>query len=81
MSNGCCGWFPPPPPPGMDDKNRFGPENRFVGDIEDGKRYPYGVYTKAEADARFVNKNEIPTLDLGLSVENGMLCITYESEG
>ena len=51
MSN-CCGWFPPPPP-GMDDKNRFGPENRFVGDIEDGKRYPFDVYKKAEADERF----------------------------
>ena len=47
MSN-CCGWFPPPPPPDMDDKNRFGPENRFVGDIEDGKRYPFDVYKKSE---------------------------------
>ena len=55
MSN-CCGWFPPPPPPDMDDKNRFGPENRFVGDIEDGKRYPFDVYKKAEADERFAVK-------------------------
>lgn len=55
MSN-CCGWFPPPPPPDMDDKNRFGPENRFVGDIEDGKRYPFDVYKKAEADDRFAVK-------------------------
>ena len=56
MSNGCCGWFPPPPPPDMDDKNRFGPENRFVGDIEDGKRYPFGVYTKEESDERYAVK-------------------------
>ena len=54
MSN-CCGWFPPPPP-GMDDKNRFGPENRFVGDIEDGKRYPFDVYTKEESDERYARK-------------------------
>lgn len=54
MSN-CCGWFPPPPP-GMDDKNRFGPENRFVGDIEDGKRYPFNVYTKEESDERYARK-------------------------
>lgn len=31
-----------------DDKNRFQPENRFVGDIEDGKRYPFDVYKKSE---------------------------------
>lgn len=55
--NNCCGWFPPPPPPDpMDDKNRFQPENRFVGDIEDGKRYPFDVYKKAEADERFAVK-------------------------
>jgi hypothetical protein len=39
-----------------DDKNRFQPENRFVGDIEDGKRYPFDVYKKAEADERFAVK-------------------------
>lgn len=57
MSNGCCGWFPPPPPPpGMDDRNRFSPENQFVGDIEDGKRYPFDVYKKEESDARYAVK-------------------------
>lgn len=58
MSN-CCGWFPPPPP-GMDDKNRFGPENRFVGDIEDGKRYPFDVYKKEETYSKeeVYNKEE-----------------------
>lgn len=39
-----------------DDKNRFQPENRFVGDIEDGKRYPFDVYRKSEADERFAVK-------------------------
>lgn len=42
----CC-------PDWNDDKNCFQPENRFVGDIEDGKRYPFGVYTKDEEDAKF----------------------------
>lgn len=37
-------------------KNRFNPENRFIGDIENGKRYPFGVYTKEESDARFALK-------------------------
>ncbi len=46
--NHCPDW--------MDDKNRFQPENRFVGDIEDGKRYPFDVYKKAEADERFAVK-------------------------
>lgn len=61
MSN-CCGWFPPPPP-GMDDKNRFGPENRFVGDIEDGKRYPFDVYKKSETYSKeeVYNKEESDT--------------------
>ena len=46
----------------MDTRNRFEPDNRFIGDIEDGKRYPYGVYTKCEADARFLKKSEIPEI-------------------
>lgn len=36
----------------MDTKNRFQPENRFIGDIEDGKRYPFDTYTKAETDEK-----------------------------
>lgn len=55
MNNGCCGWFPPPPPPDW-EKNRFQPENRYIGDIEDGKRYPFGVYTKEESDERYAVK-------------------------
>lgn len=58
MAGYCNGWCPPPPPPPnpMDDKNRFNPENRFVGDIEDGKRYPFGVYTKEESDEKYAVK-------------------------
>lgn len=67
----CC------PPPDW-EKNRFQPENRYIGDIEDGKRYPFGVYTKEESDARYVQKGS--SSDLGLVVENGMLCVKYESE-
>ena len=84
----CC-------PDWNDDKNRFQPENRFVGDIEDGKRYPFDVYKKEESDARYAQKQDVYTkqesddryaqkgsgLDLGLVVENGMLCVKYESEG
>lgn len=44
------------PPYDMETRNRFAPENHFVGDIEDGKRYPFGVYTKEESDARYAVK-------------------------
>lgn len=37
-------------------KNRFNPENRFVGDIENGKRYPFGCYTEEESDAKYAVK-------------------------
>lgn len=46
----------------LETRNRFEPDNRFIGDIEDGKRYPYGVYTKCEADARFLKKSEVPEI-------------------
>ena len=54
----------------MDDRNRFRPENRFIGDIEDGKRYPFDVYkksetyskgevyTKAESDEKYATETE-----------------------
>ncbi|MBP5448702.1 MAG: hypothetical protein J6Y01_01150 [Spirochaetales bacterium] len=35
------------------EKNRFNPDNRFIGDIEDGKRYPFACYTKEESDAKY----------------------------
>jgi len=49
----CC-------PDWNDDKNRFQPENRFVGDIEDGKRYPFDVYKKSETYSKeeVYNKEE-----------------------
>ena len=40
----------------MDSRNRFNPGNHYVGDIEDGKRYPFGVYTKEESDERYAVK-------------------------
>ena len=36
--------------------NQFNPENRFIGDIEDGKCYPFGIYSKEECDERFAVK-------------------------
>ena len=39
-------------------RNRFNPDNRFIGDIEDGKKYPFGCYTKEESDARYELKSE-----------------------
>ena len=38
-------------------KNRFNPCNRFIGDIENGLRYPFGCYTKAESDERYAPKS------------------------
>ena len=38
-------------------KNRFNPQNRFVGDIEDGKRYPFACFTKKESDERYAPKS------------------------
>ena len=40
-------------------RNRFNPQNRFIGDIEDGKRYPFGCYSKEEADERFASKTTV----------------------
>lgn len=60
--NSCTGW--------MNDKNRFQPENRFVGDIEDGKRYPFGVYTKEESDARYAVKQTESDLATLMEVTN-----------
>lgn len=37
--------------------NQFNPENRFIGDIEDGKCYPFDIYSKEEADERFAPKS------------------------
>lgn len=49
----------------MNTRNRFNPENRYIGDIEDGKRYPFGVYTKEESDAKYaVKQTEADLADL-----------------
>lgn len=44
----------------MNDRNRFNPGNRFIGDIEDGKRYPFDVYKKEETYSKeeVYNKQE-----------------------
>lgn len=58
--------FPPEP-------NRFAPENRFIGDVEDGKRYPLGCYTKEETyskeevDAALTGKVDADTFDTALA--------------
>ncbi len=61
--NHCPDW--------MDDKNRFQPENRFVGDIEDGKRYPFDVYTKEESDERYARKQTETDLTALTETVNG----------
>lgn len=58
--NGC----PMPPIPGCpyqaedgyNDRNRYPHGHLFVGEIENGKRYPFGVYTKEESDERYAVK-------------------------
>lgn len=50
----------------FNDRNRFQPDHLFVGEIENGKRYPLGVYTKEESDARYAPKTiegEIDRID------------------
>lgn len=42
---------------GFADRNRFKPGQMFVGEVENGMRYPFGVYTKAESDARYAAKD------------------------
>lgn len=38
------------------DRNQFNQSNYFVGDIEDGKRYPFDTYSKADSDSRYAVK-------------------------
>lgn len=49
-------------------RNRFNPQNRFIGDIEDGKRYPFGCYSKEEADEKFALKSELAVLTADLTI-------------
>jgi hypothetical protein len=41
---------------GFNDRNRFPKGHLFIGEIENGKRYPFGVYTKEESDAKYAVK-------------------------
>ena len=41
---------------GYNDRNRFPHGHCFMGEIENGKRYPYDTYSKAEEDERFAVK-------------------------
>lgn len=41
---------------GFNDRNRFPHDHLFIGEIENGKRYPLGVYTKEESDAKYAVK-------------------------
>lgn len=41
---------------GFNDRNRFPNDHLFIGEIENGKRYPLGVYTKEESDAKYAVK-------------------------
>ena len=51
-------------------RNRFNPQNRFIGDIEDGKRYPFGCYSKEEADERFALKESVTVLQTAIAAIN-----------
>lgn len=50
-------------------KNRFNPCNRFIGDIENGMRYPFACYTKEESDERYALKSEVDPTELEAEIE------------
>ena len=52
-----------------DTKNRFNPCNRFIGDIENGLRYPFACYTKEESDERYALKSEVDPAELEAEIE------------
>lgn len=54
-------------------RNRFNPQNRFIGDIEDGKRYPFGCYSKEEADKRFALKETVTVLQTAVAAINAQI--------
>lgn len=56
MGNPIIGGCPYQAEDGYNDRNRFPHGHLFVGEIENGKRYPYDTYSKAEADARYAAK-------------------------
>ena len=56
---------------GYNDRNRFPHGHLFVGEIENGKRYPYDTYSKSEADERFAAKQTETDLANLTTVVNG----------
>ena len=56
MGNPIFGGCPYQAEDGFNDRNRFPHGHLFVGEIENGQRYPFGVYTKEESDARYAAK-------------------------
>lgn len=47
---------------GFNDRNRFPKGHLFIGEIENGMRYPLGCYTKAESDERYASKSAEETV-------------------
>lgn len=56
MNNEHFGGCPYQAEDGFNDRNRFPKGHLFIGEIENGKRYPFGVYTKEESDAKYAVK-------------------------
>ena len=56
MGNPIMGGCPYQAEDGYNDRNRFPHGHLFIGEIENGKRYPFGVYTKEESDAKYAAK-------------------------
>ena len=56
MGNPMFGGCPYKAEDGYNDRNRFPHGHLLIGEIENGLRYPFGVYTKEESDARYAAK-------------------------
>ena len=56
MGNPMFGGCPYQAEDGYNDRNRFPHGHLLIGEIENGLRYPFGVYTKEESDARYAAK-------------------------
>lgn len=70
MGNPVFGGCPYQVPDGFNDRNRFPPGHCYIGEIENGMRYPLGVYTKAESDAKYAPKSvETDVASLAESVQ------------
>lgn len=67
MSNPIMGGCPYQVPDGFNDRNRFPPDHMFIGEIENGKRYPLACYTKEESDARYAEKGSLDRIEIDLA--------------